>query len=81
MAITTTQNRDGGQRAETETGTHRMVRCPACGGDSVYATSNTSRPFCSARCKGMDLGAWASESFRLAALSPDNATSDPNDLH
>ena len=43
----------------------RLVRCPACGGDSVYAPSNPYRPFCSERCKNMDLGAWASESFRV----------------
>ena len=42
-----------------------MVRCPACGGDSVYSPANPFRPFCCARCKGIDLGAWASEAFRL----------------
>jgi endogenous inhibitor of DNA gyrase (YacG/DUF329 family) len=41
----------------------RLVRCPACGGDSVYAPGNPFRPFCSERCKNIDLGAWASESF------------------
>lgn len=45
----------------------RTVRCPACGGDSRYASDNPYRPFCSARCKNMDLGAWASEDFRVAA--------------
>ena len=44
----------------------RIVRCPGCGGESVYAISNPSRPFCCARCKNMDFGAWASESFRIA---------------
>lgn len=48
----------------------RIVRCPACGGDSIYAPTNRYRPFCSERCKGMDLGAWASESFRVAEESP-----------
>jgi len=48
----------------------RLVRCPACGGDSVYAPSNPYRPFCSERCKNMDLGAWASESFRVPEESP-----------
>ena len=43
----------------------RLVRCPACGGDSVYAPTNPYRPFCSERCKNMDFGAWASESFRV----------------
>lgn len=45
----------------------RIVRCPACGGDSVYASSNPSRPFCSVRCKNTDFGAWASEGYRVAA--------------
>ena len=45
----------------------RIVTCPLCKGDSVYAASNLHRPFCSARCKGLDLGAWADEDFRLAA--------------
>ncbi|NIM42543.1 MAG: DNA gyrase inhibitor YacG [Hydrogenophaga sp.] len=43
----------------------RIVRCPACGGDSVYAPSNRWRPFCSERCKQGDLGAWASEQYAL----------------
>jgi uncharacterized protein len=48
----------------------RVVRCPACGGDSVYANSNPYRPFCSERCKNMDLGAWANESFRVPDTKP-----------
>ncbi len=48
----------------------RIVSCPACRGDSVYGPSNRYRPFCSERCKNMDLGAWASESFRVAAEAP-----------
>jgi endogenous inhibitor of DNA gyrase (YacG/DUF329 family) len=52
----------------------RTVRCPACGGPSVYAPGNPFRPFCSERCKNMDLGAWASESFRVPDETP------PDDL-
>lgn len=48
----------------------KIVRCPACGGDSIYANTNLYRPFCSERCKNMDLGAWASESFRLPTEAP-----------
>ena len=48
----------------------RIVTCPACGGDSVYGPGNAYRPFCCARCKGIDFGAWASESFRLPEDSP-----------
>jgi endogenous inhibitor of DNA gyrase (YacG/DUF329 family) len=45
----------------------RIVRCPCCGGPSVYAPENLFRPFCSERCKSRDLGAWASESYRVPA--------------
>ncbi|MDO5654411.1 MAG: DNA gyrase inhibitor YacG [Brachymonas sp.] len=44
----------------------RLVPCPQCGQDSVYAPSNPYRPFCSKRCKLIDLGAWSSESYRMA---------------
>lgn len=50
--------------------TTRIVRCPSCGGDSVFAPSNPWRPFCSERCRQIDLGAWASESFRVEAAPP-----------
>lgn len=57
----------------------RMVKCPACGGRSVYAPSNRYRPFCSERCKGIDLGAWASERFRMPVQAPpdDEPHGDP----
>ena len=57
--------------------TPKIVVCPTCGGDSVYAPSNAYRPFCSARCKGVDLGAWASEGFRLEAQEPPDDAAPP----
>ncbi|HYF42827.1 MAG TPA: DNA gyrase inhibitor YacG [Ramlibacter sp.] len=48
----------------------RIVTCPGCGGKSIYASSNPYRPFCSERCKNLDLGAWASESFRVPEEAP-----------
>lgn len=52
----------------------KTVRCPGCSGPSVYAPGNLYRPFCSERCKNLDFGAWASESFTLPEQIPD---SDP----
>ena len=43
----------------------RIVSCPQCGGESVWSPANAYRPFCSERCKLIDLGAWASESYRV----------------
>ncbi len=55
----------------------KIVRCPTCKGDSLYATENPARPFCSQRCKNNDFGAWASEAFRVAAQQDrDNDESD-----
>ena len=48
----------------------KIVTCPCCGGASVYAVSNPYRPFCSERCKQIDLGAWASEQFAVPAVAP-----------
>ena len=48
----------------------KIVICPACGGDSLYGPQNAFRPFCSERCKQIDLGAWASERFRMPADAP-----------
>lgn len=50
----------------------KTVRCPGCGGPSVYAASNPYRPFCNERCKNMDFGAWASENFKLPEQLPGN---------
>ncbi len=60
----------------------KIVRCPSCGGPSVYAGSNGFRPFCSERCKLQDLGAWASEAFRVAANpGPSDGAQDDVPLH
>lgn len=48
----------------------RCVTCPTCGGNSIYGPQNPFRPFCRERCKNMDLGAWASESFRMPTEAP-----------
>jgi endogenous inhibitor of DNA gyrase (YacG/DUF329 family) len=41
------------------------VRCPRCGNEAPWNPENPYRPFCSERCKLIDLGAWASESYRV----------------
>jgi endogenous inhibitor of DNA gyrase (YacG/DUF329 family) len=63
---------------QAQPGFPKLVRCPTCSGDSVYAASNPYRPFCSTRCKDIDLGAWANEDFRMPAkIAPeDQLTND-----
>jgi len=53
--------------AEPRSVPEKVVSCPQCKGESVYAPRNPYRPFCSERCKNLDLGAWARESFRVPA--------------
>ena len=45
----------------------RKVPCPTCGQPAVFEPFNPFRPFCSERCRLVDLGAWASESYRIPA--------------
>jgi uncharacterized protein len=42
------------------------VTCPQCKGKSIYGPSNAYRPFCSERCRQIDLGAWASDQYVVA---------------
>ena len=42
-----------------------IVNCPHCGKIIVWNTANRYRPFCSERCKMIDLGQWATESYRI----------------
>jgi endogenous inhibitor of DNA gyrase (YacG/DUF329 family) len=49
------------------------VPCPQCGNQSPWSAANKWRPFCSERCKMIDLGAWASESYRV----PVQESADP----
>lgn len=43
----------------------RQVKCPTCGKMAEWSEKNPWRPFCSERCKLIDLGEWASESHRI----------------
>ncbi|GMG86658.1 DNA gyrase inhibitor YacG [Biformimicrobium ophioploci] len=41
------------------------VNCPICKKATEFSPENPHRPFCSERCKLIDLGDWASESHRI----------------
>ena len=46
------------------------VECPTCGAPVEWSAASPFRPFCSDRCKLIDLGAWAAEDFRMPAEAP-----------
>jgi uncharacterized protein len=43
----------------------RYVPCPRCGTRVAWTEANRFRPFCSERCKLIDLGQWAAEDYRI----------------
>lgn len=58
-----------------------VVNCPTCSKEVVWAPSSEFRPFCSKRCKLIDLGEWASESNTIEGPSlTESLTFDEFDL-
>jgi uncharacterized protein len=55
------------------------VACPRCEIAVEWKPENKYRPFCSERCKLMDLGAWANEEYRIPNATPpdDDAPDSP----
>jgi endogenous inhibitor of DNA gyrase (YacG/DUF329 family) len=52
----------------------RIVSCPTCGVPVPWNSGSPFRPFCSERCKLIDLGQWAAEQYRVPVESdPDGA--------
>jgi uncharacterized protein len=43
----------------------KTVACPTCAAAVEWRIENAFRPFCSQRCKLIDLGAWGNEDYRV----------------
>ena len=63
--------------AETQS-TRRTVNCPNCGKPAVFAPENPYRPFCCERCRQIDMGAWASDQYRVPGSEPDPGAGEPS---
>lgn len=62
--------------------TEKLIPCPRCKKQTIYSPKNPYRPFCSERCKLIDLGDWADEKFRVPSFESnvqDNTDSEDND--
>lgn len=56
-----------------------IVNCPTCSKKVEWTEANKYRPFCSHRCKQIDLGAWAEEKYVIPSVEPrDDEESDGN---
>lgn len=64
--------------------TPRIVMCPTCNERVKWSAKNPHRPFCSDRCRLIDLGSWADESNRIPGNPSDDdllsGQLDPNQL-
>ena len=60
--------------------TTTIVKCPQCKTSLAWSTSNAYRPFCSKRCKLLDLGEWANESNRIAGDSTGQQDSEQDEF-
>ena len=56
-----------------------MVACPRCGALAPFAPQNKWRPFCSERCKLIDLGDWAAERYRVPQAPEPSSEDEPSE--
>lgn len=49
----------------------KTVKCPNCAQAVEWRPENAFRPFCSERCKLIDLGAWAEGDYNIAGDGDD----------
>ena len=56
----------------------KAVKCPTCHTE-VSWENNPYRPFCSERCRLIDLGAWVEERYRIAGSKPEASEDDWED--
>lgn len=45
---------------------NQKIICPTCKKQNTWYSENAFRPFCSERCKLIDLGEWASDTRKIA---------------
>lgn len=43
----------------------KKVKCPTCNKEIVWSIDNQFRPFCSERCKIIDMGNWADGTYAI----------------
>jgi hypothetical protein len=54
-----------------------LVSCPTCGKEVVWRTESRWRPFCSERCRLIDLGDWLDETHRISDPGDEPGDGEP----
>ncbi len=53
--------------------------CPYCNGALPPRATNTAFPFCSQRCRSIDLGAWLAEDYRVPVREDETERDGPGE--
>lgn len=54
------------------------VKCPTCGKPVPWVDTEKFRPFCSERCKLIDLGEWATGTYTIAGEPAETEVDAPD---
>jgi len=66
-------------KTKTVMNNQQKIKCPTCGKPNTWLPENAFRPFCSDRCKLIDLGEWASETRKIPG-EPADPNLPPSDF-
>jgi endogenous inhibitor of DNA gyrase (YacG/DUF329 family) len=55
------------------------VKCPTCGRSIEWSDQSPFRPFCSERCRVIDLGAWLTEKHAIPDTETQPAPDSPEE--
>ena len=56
------------------------VKCPTCGKSVALTDAEAFRPFCGERCRLIDLGEWATQSYVIPGDPEENQTDSTAEL-
>jgi endogenous inhibitor of DNA gyrase (YacG/DUF329 family) len=56
-----------------------MVRCPTCKDEVAPREENAAFPFCSARCRAVDLGRWFTGAYAVPAGHSEREGGEPTE--
>jgi endogenous inhibitor of DNA gyrase (YacG/DUF329 family) len=60
------------EMTDTDSDVARIYPCQQCGKTVKWSPDNMFRPFCSERCKLIDLGEWAAEKHAIPGNTSDD---------
>lgn len=57
------------------------IKCPRCQKEIEYSITNPFRPFCSQRCRDVDLGLWVEGKYAIPGASVEQENNPPISSH